>query len=104
LQGYLHLSAEFSKALFDAGGMAISLRNRGPDMVLGLGPYLLRQNLFAGLSGGPLTVGALPGWVEFQPLVETLYAPPHLTIEGETVSANGAGCRNQARCSHCSSD
>jgi hypothetical protein len=70
--------------------MAISLRNQGPDIVLGLDPYILRQALFASLSGGPLTVGAVPGWVEFQPGLETFSAPVHLSTEGETVSANEA--------------
>ena len=90
LQGHLPLSAEFSKVLLDEGSMVISLRNRGPDIVLGLATYLLRQDLVAGLSGGPLTVGALPGWVEFQPGVETLSPSLHLTSEGKTVSADEA--------------
>jgi hypothetical protein len=63
LQGYLRLSPLLSEALFSAPSAFIALRNDGPDVTIGLPPYLLRQNLYASLSGGPLSVGALPGSV-----------------------------------------
>ncbi|MCX6632878.1 MAG: hypothetical protein NTW28_35215, partial [Candidatus Solibacter sp.] len=41
-------------------------RNGGPEVTVGLAPYLMRQDLFASLTGGPLSVGAIPGWVELE--------------------------------------
>src|ERR1035437_7894389 len=75
-QGYLHLSPLLAEVLFSAPSAVIALRNDGPDVTIGLPPYLLRQNLFACLSGGPLSVGAIPGWVE---------------LEGQTNNARLAG-------------
>lgn len=66
LQGYLHLSASLSEALFGAQSAVIALRNEGPDVTVGLAPYLLRQGVYASLSGGPLSVGATPGWVDLE--------------------------------------
>ena len=69
LESYLHLSPLLSEALFSASSAVIALRNDGPDVTVGLPSYLLRQDLFANLSGGPLSVGAIPGWVELESLV-----------------------------------
>jgi hypothetical protein len=66
LEGYLHLSPLLSEALFSAPSAVIALRNEGPDVTVGLAPYLLRQDLYASLSGGPLSVGALPGLVDLE--------------------------------------
>ena len=66
LQGYLHLSPLLSEALFSAPSAVIALRNEGPDVTVGLAPYLLRQDLYASLSGGPLSVGAIPGSVDLE--------------------------------------
>ena len=65
LQGHLHLSSLLDSArLFSGSSVVIALLNEGPDITVGLAPYLLRQDLFASLSGGPLSVGARPGSVE----------------------------------------
>lgn len=66
LQGFLHLSPVLSDAIFSAPSAVIVLRNQGPDVTLGFSSYLLRQDLFTGLSGGPLSVGAVPGMVELE--------------------------------------
>jgi hypothetical protein len=66
LQGYLHLSPLLSEELFSAPSAVIALRNDGPDVTIGLPTYLLRQDLFSSLSGGPLSVGAIPGFVELE--------------------------------------
>jgi hypothetical protein len=66
LQGSLHLAPLLSEELFSTQSVVIALRNEGPDVTLGLAPYLLRQDLFAGLSGGPLSVGALTGLVDLE--------------------------------------
>jgi hypothetical protein len=63
LHGFLHLAPQLSEELFSTASVVIALRNQGPDVTLGLAPYLLRQDLFASLSGGPLSVGTLPGLV-----------------------------------------
>jgi len=60
ISGYLHLSTELSTDLFAAGAADLFLRNDGPDLVLGLPPYTLRQDLSLSLAGGPLSVSALP--------------------------------------------
>jgi hypothetical protein len=67
LKGHLHLSSLLdSAALFSAPSIAIVLQNEGSDVTVDLAPYLLRQDLFASLSGGPLSVGAIPGSVELE--------------------------------------
>ena len=67
LQGALHLSSLLdSAALFSAPSIDIVLQNEGPDVTVGLAPYLLRQDLFASLSGGPLSVGAITASVELE--------------------------------------
>jgi hypothetical protein len=67
LQGALHLSSLLdSEGLFSGSSVVIDLLNQGPDVTVGLAPYLLRQDLFASLSGGPLSVGAIPGSVELE--------------------------------------
>lgn len=66
VQGYLQLSPSFSEALFGGGSAFIALRNEGEDVTVGLAPYALRQDVFASLSGGPLSVGALPGLVTLE--------------------------------------
>jgi hypothetical protein len=67
LKGQLHLSSLLdSAALFSAPSIAIVLQNEGSDVAVGLVPYLLRQDLFASLSGGPLSVGAIPASVELE--------------------------------------
>jgi hypothetical protein len=66
LHGYLSLSPLLSEELFNASSAFIVLRNEGPDVTLGLAPYVLRQDLYASLSDGPLSVGALPGLVDVE--------------------------------------
>jgi hypothetical protein len=66
LQGHLNLSLQDSKRLFGASSILIDLLNEGPDVTIGIAPYLLRQDLFASLSGGPLSVGAISGSVELE--------------------------------------
>ena len=66
LQGDLFLPPLLSAALFDGLSVLLVLRNEGPDVRLGLAPYVLRQDLYAGLSGGPLSVGAVPYTVDLE--------------------------------------
>ena len=66
LQGYLHLSPQLSEALFGGGSAVIALRSEERDTTVGLLPYLLREDLYTSLSGGPLSVGALPGSVNLE--------------------------------------
>jgi hypothetical protein len=66
LEGYLHLSAECSAAIFSAPSVDIALQNEGSDVAVGLAPYSLRQSVFAGLSAGPLSVGAIPASVTLE--------------------------------------
>jgi hypothetical protein len=64
LQGHLSFAPLQSEVLFSSTSAVIALRNEGPDVEIGLGPYALRQNLYASLSGGPLSVGAIPTSVD----------------------------------------
>jgi hypothetical protein len=66
LQGYLSLSQVLSGEVFNGSPAFIVLRNEGPDVTLGLAPYVLRQDLYSSLSEGPLSVGALPGFVDLE--------------------------------------
>ena len=66
LQGYLSLSQVLSGEIFNGSAAFIVLRNEGPDVTLGLAPYVLRQDLYSTLSDGPLSVGALPGSADLE--------------------------------------
>ena len=66
LEGHRHLSLADSEALFSGPSIVIILRNEGPGFTLGLAPYLLRQDVFASLSGGTVSVGAIPDSVELE--------------------------------------
>jgi hypothetical protein len=63
LEGFLPLLPDTA---LDAAGVVLALRNEGPDVRLGLIPYLVRQNLYVGLSGGLLSVGAVPYLVDLE--------------------------------------
>ena len=66
VRGYLQLSPSFSEALFSDGSVFLALRNEGQDVTVGLAPYAMRRDVYASLSGGPLSVGALPGVVNLE--------------------------------------
>jgi hypothetical protein len=66
LQGRLSLSPLISEVLFSSTSAVIALRNQGPDVEVGLAPYALRQSLYASLTGGPLSVGAVPVSVDLE--------------------------------------
>ncbi len=66
LEGDLPLSRPISGTLFAGPFVMLYLRNEGPDIRIGLAPYLLRQDLFASLSSGPLSVGAVPYTVDLE--------------------------------------
>jgi hypothetical protein len=69
LSGYLHLTTAQSAAIFHTGSATILLVDGGSDITLGLLPNTLRQDLWVGLAGGPLSVGALSGAVNFETAV-----------------------------------
>jgi len=66
LQGYLQLSATLSAEIFGSGAAQLVLQNDGDDLVLGLPPTILRQDLSVSLIGGSFRVGALAGGVSLQ--------------------------------------
>jgi hypothetical protein len=66
LQAHLHLSSALSQDLFGGGSIRLDLQNTGADLDLGLSPLTFRQDLFFTLSGGPLSVGAMPGTVTLE--------------------------------------
>jgi hypothetical protein len=67
LQGALHLPSLLDSArLFSGSSVVIALLNEGPDVTVGLAPYLVRQDLFASVSGGRLSVGAITASVELE--------------------------------------
>jgi hypothetical protein len=88
LQGALHLSSLLDSArLFSGSSVVIALLNEGPDVTVGLAPYLLRQDLFASLSGGPLSVGAITGSVELESpdkLVSLVHFGGPMTLEADS--------------------
>jgi hypothetical protein len=59
LQAFLHLTPGLSTQILSSAAIDLTLRNEGADLVLGLPPNSLRQDLSVSLTGGPLTVGAL---------------------------------------------
>jgi len=58
LNGHLNLTSSVSSELFLRGALRLNLRNQGPELLFGLPPLTLSQDLFVTLSGGPLSVGA----------------------------------------------
>jgi hypothetical protein len=87
LNGHLNLSLLDSEALFSASSVVIALQNEGPDVTVGLAPYLLPRDLYASLSGGPLSVGAIPGSVGLEsqdnPVNSMDFAGP-VTLTGDS--------------------
>lgn len=67
VQGYLHLSSLLSEELFGGGSAVLVFRNDGEDVTVGSMPWVLGQDLYASLSVGPLSVGAIPGTVTLDP-------------------------------------
>jgi hypothetical protein len=67
VQGYLHLSSLLSEELFGGGSAVLTFRNDGADVTVGSMPWVLGQDLYASLSVGPLSVGAIPGTVTLDP-------------------------------------
>ena len=61
LQDYLELSPQLSQEIFEGGTAVLRLRYDGPDIMIGLEPYTLRQDLFASLAGGSMTAGGIVG-------------------------------------------
>lgn len=66
ISGHLHVSDSDSLNLFNSGEVILRFLNEGDDFDLGLPPQTLRSDLFVSLSGGSLSVGALPGGVSQQ--------------------------------------
>ena len=66
LEGELSVPPLLAAALFQGPFVVLALRNEGADVRLGLDPYVLRQDLYAGVSGGPLSVGAVPYLVDLE--------------------------------------
>jgi hypothetical protein len=63
LEGFLPLLPDKGS---DEEDLVLTLRNEGPDIRLGLPPYLVRQDLYASLSGGPLSVGTVAYLVDLE--------------------------------------
>jgi len=57
VQGYLHLDPALSAEIVASGAVDFIIRNDGAELLLGLPPNTLRQDLSLSLSGGPLSVG-----------------------------------------------
>jgi hypothetical protein len=66
LEGELSVPPLLATALLEGPFVVLALCNEGPDVRLGLDPYVLRQDLYAGVSGGPLSVGAVPYLVDLK--------------------------------------
>ena len=90
LNGYLTLSPLLSEALFSSPPVLV-LTYTGPDFVLGLDPYTLRQELQVSLGSGPLTAGALQGAVTLE-----TPDPPHLQMALLTLGQFGADVSDSA--------
>ncbi|MBZ5728368.1 MAG: hypothetical protein LAP87_25715 [Acidobacteriia bacterium] len=65
IEADMPLSGELSQQLFAGRGALLTLRNTGPDVLLGLAPYTLQQDLNVSLFGGGLNLGAPQGPVTF---------------------------------------
>lgn len=63
LHGQVQLQAQTAQDLFGGGKVQLHLINLGGNLTLGLPSLLLGQDLFATLSGGPLSVGVRVGSV-----------------------------------------
>jgi hypothetical protein len=77
LQGHFQLDPQLSQDLFSSGPVWLDLTNLGSDLTLGLPPLVLSHDLYASLSGGPLSVGAITGAVLLQHPVPTFVASPY---------------------------
>jgi hypothetical protein len=75
LQGQFHLDSQSSQQFFQSGYVWLDLTDLGGSLNLGLSPRLLRNDLFASFSGGPLSVGAPTGDVQLKEAAPSL--TPH---------------------------
>lgn len=89
--GELDLSLLLSEQVFKSGSAVISLHNAGADVTLGLEYFALRQDLYARLSGGPLSLGALQGKVRLNTLENDAGAGAQGQAEGSAVPEPGSG-------------
>ena len=77
LQGQFQLDSQLSQDLFSTGQVWLDITNLGSNLTLGLPPQVLSHNLYASLSGGPLSVGAITGAVLLTHPVSTFAASPN---------------------------
>jgi hypothetical protein len=84
--GQFELDTERSRNLLQSGSVWLDFTNHGAGFTLGLEPLLLGRDLYASLSGGPLSVGAAVGAVVLdhpagaQAAGLALAAPPNALI------------------------
>jgi hypothetical protein len=84
LQGQFRFDSAEAQDLLQSGTMWIDFTNLGGDLTLGLEPLTLNRELYASLSGGPLSVGATNGAVllehplpRFSPRLLAFGPPPN---------------------------
>jgi hypothetical protein len=95
LQGQFRLDSAESQDLLQSGPVWIDLTNLGGNLTLGLAPLTLDRDLYASLSGGPLSVGAGNGAVLLEQPVRlrsarfmaAVFAPQAFTATPEPGSA-----------------
>jgi hypothetical protein len=66
LQGQFQLDSQSSQNLLSSGPIWLDLTNLGAALTFGLSPQTFSHDLYASLSGGPLSVGAITGAVLLQ--------------------------------------
>jgi hypothetical protein len=76
LQGQFQFDSQLSQNLFGSGPVWLDFTNQGSDITLGLSPLFLNHDLYASLSGGPLSVGAVTGTVVLRHPVPSYAANP----------------------------
>jgi len=63
IQAFLRLTPSLAQEILGSGDAELVLRNDGSDLLLGLPPNSLLQDVSVSLTGGPLTVAALTAGV-----------------------------------------
>jgi hypothetical protein len=82
IHGELSLTPALSVEILDAGSVELVLRNDGPDLLLGLPPNTLNQDLTLSMAGGPLMVGVQSAAVGLQTVPEPGTLPGALAAFG----------------------
>ena len=98
LEGSVQFSEAFSQQLFSST-TTLTLLNEGPNVIVGLAPYTIKQDLTISLGGSGLSVGAVEGQVFLDPPTATPEPSTWCLLFGSMLWGLSAGVRRLVKVS-----